>query len=141
MTIPTLVRQESAERPTKWQIKTLSSLLTANGDIAELEFTLEVGKTYRVTINGDLDADPTRGTISLAVKDGATRFASVQATDGLQLQGVSVIRTMTNTSLSIEAIGLTGGSSSDNRIVGDGTTDSTHVIVEELPNHEETTQW
>lgn len=130
----------------KYAIKTLSADITAGAlDIADLRLNnLEIGKTYKLTakmlcfINND-------GNVSLEINhDGAEIglcifTAGVAGPDSIDTTGndsTQVIFTATATTVTFDS-----AADGDGSLLGDGTTRETFVMLEELPNHEVTSEW
>jgi len=128
---------------TKYQIKKLTADITVDNTVAtDLSFTLVKGKTYRITANITGFVSNAGTYAEVLIKDGATQFGTVTVTDsdttfflGYNLSKVH-IRTMTDGALTFTLIKDSAGALS-----GDNTTKETHVIVEELTTHIETTEW
>lgn len=126
----------------RWQQKILGSDVTTNGDIASLEFTLEIGVTYRITYQARLQTDGTDTSAAIEIRDGTTPLARAiwtndVASNGIGSFGGSVIRTMTDTSLSFVGSSL----SANGKVLGDGTGISTWALVEELNDIVLTAAW
>jgi hypothetical protein len=125
----------NATGATKWQVKTDATVYTTSGTIAGLAFNnLTVGNTYRVSLKGILSCNAGADTTVAVEHDvqtvarifldtGGTDFAQAQISDF----GVFVA-TVPTTSLVITC----SGSSSITAIA---------VLLEELPNHQVTTDW
>lgn len=127
----------------KWQTKYLSANVNSTTNpVTDLTFTLESGKTYR--ISGVFRLNSTDGTYAyVRALDGANTVGFVNFDAGTQADddgnaslGYSVIYTMVGTSLTFQFVEETTGN-----LLGDGTKDATWVQVEELPYHVQTTGW
>ncbi len=143
MTIPNLVRQESAERPTKWQVIELSSPTGPNASVhltSELQFNnLEIGKTYKVTAHvffqESTSTNNDKNCSFNIIHDGNTlislRHRDAESTDGRGAMGGSRVFTATATT-------ITNTTFLSNSIM---TAGNSWIMLEELPNHEEVTDW
>jgi hypothetical protein len=132
----------------RWQLKGLSTDISADTNpITDLTFTLEAGKTYRISGQFYLrSSDGTYGYVDAL--DGAnivnrTLFdAGTQADDdGEAILAINTVYTMTGTALTFQfeeqttAVLAGGGAGvyTDRRY--------TYIVVEELPYHIETSEW
>lgn len=127
---------------TKYQVKILGANLTTSGAVAALSFNnLTIGKTYRFVaqVNGDHNGVAGSVNLGFTFTNGATSIGRVynkdtsgqeEWSDGTESVFVATASVITST------LERAGG-----RILGDGTLYGTYVILEELPNHEQTTQW
>lgn len=130
----------------KYQINTLSGDITADtNDIASLRFSnLEIGKTYRLNIhmmaiNGDnpsiLFARHVGYEMGTLIRH-QSKSASI-GPDDRTAESSEIIFEATSTSITFDWSENTGTTT----LEGNDTTEQTFVMLEELPNHEVTTQW
>ena len=122
---------------TPWQIKKLTGNITSTTTATDLSYTLEVGKTYRITLNAY--ANTNNGSLEVFFKDGATSIAQWVGTDNGDSNkeySVTTIRTMTNAALTFDV-----SKSGTATIYGDNTLLKTHVIVDELSNYLVSATW
>jgi hypothetical protein len=146
------IAQNTADIATKqdafqndFQRKILTSSITGNvADVADLRFNnLEVGKKYRLT--GQVNAVPggvgdaglkfeTSGGTVIGVSGS---FNNGGSTVGNGYFGVNIVFEAIDTVLISRAIVQSGGV----RIGGYNNADGTFLILEELPNHVETSKW
>lgn len=131
---------------TKWQQRYLLANNTTSGtvtDIADLRFSnLEIGKTYR--IYGQLDcifaSDPSSGTLR-SYHDGqvlatvSTKGTTVGGNDRgtVSMQSAPFVATTTTVTTDYVSDGTT--------IISAAVSNPTFLVLEELPNHEQTTDW
>lgn len=132
----------------KYQKKNLdANITTSTTDIASLRFTgLEVGKLYRVTVVAHVQTSATNSDAFLQVNAhgnnkiyaGINDNAAVTQPQGAFLGfSSSIIFEATSTTLTTNAIIVGSGS-----ILKSASPDNdTFMILEELPNHEQTSQW
>lgn len=125
----------------KYQIKTLTSDVNADGELTDLDFVLESGKTYRVSIQARMTGNNTDGSCAIEVRDSTTIIArllsSPDDTVGVGIYSTSVIHTMSSTDLNFNL----DSASANAGVNGDSTQSETFVLVEELNNIEVTTEW
>jgi hypothetical protein len=130
---------------TKWQVRILPGNISSNTtDISSLRFiNLVVGRTYKLAMQMDtsLTNNNFRTATLAAIHNGVTiaKVRSGSANTGNEVNygmGTTVNFTASATTLTFNAFFTNPGS-----ILGDGTRAATFVMLEELPNHEETTQW
>jgi hypothetical protein len=130
---------------TKWQVRILPSHISGNTtDISSLRFiNLVVGRTYKLSMQMDtsLPNNTFRTATLAAIHNGVTiaKVRSGSASTGNEVNygmGTTVNFTASATTLTFNASFINPGF-----ILGDGTRAATFVMLEELPNHEETTQW
>ena len=127
---------------TKWQKRFLLSNITANTpDIVNLKFNnLIVGKTYRITCQVSVISGAQNGRVT--AYNGATILAQTQnQTDGT---GPSDRFVQTFTTIFVASdvtVTFDFTENTVNTLEGDGTAFTTWSMLEELPNHEATTQW
>lgn len=125
---------------TKWQKKLNPSNVST--DTTFLTFNnLTIGKTYRVTAKGFIQLDA--GSVAqFRIYNGATEidriyFQNNTATSGMQhTAAVPKPFVATSTTLTAQSFNMSGGD-----LIFGGAESDTWVILEELPNHEVTTQW
>jgi len=124
-----------------WQIKTLSANIASgtSGTSADLSFSnLEIGKTYRVSGNIH-QAQSGFVNIFFQIINGATVVQQGNSKDvtGQEewMVGICSVFTATATDLDFTYVTNTGV------IVGNGNRDRTFLVLEELPNHKETSKW
>lgn len=133
--------------PIKWQRKILpSNLSNTDTDVASLQFNdLTIGKTYK--IGGTIQATATNagswvnfysgagatGTLYGSIGSGENSAAFIYSKIGINLTFVA-----TSTTMYARTQGFSAGSET---LYGDGTVYSTHINLEECPNHVETTDW
>lgn len=130
----------------KWQQKFLSGDVTFNTTLGDLTFNnLEIGKTYRVNLHafmGDNQGSNSGITLSV-VHDGNTLAAATHTSDdatGPSNSGYDVTTApfvATATTVTFVSTGMGG----TDTIFGTGDASETNAVLEELPNHVETTQW
>lgn len=140
----TAIASKEDEYDNEFQIKTLNSNISAaNADIADLRFNnLVVGKYYRLSGQTYLQSDAANGAATLTVSTDGTiisKSAHDQSSAGsgsFTAAGISVI-------FKAKASTLISAFSENNPglMQGDGTTTWTYLILEELPNHKETSKW
>jgi len=130
----------------KYQQKFLASDITTQGIYADtvagngaFKFTLEAGKTYRITFHMHCILT-TGGDVIITLHDNITPFAYVRHHDAnaatiAETSDVTILRTMTSTSLRLYI------DDNGEAITGNGTYTGTWIIVEELPYHITTTGW
>lgn len=126
----------------KYQIKTLAADQTTDAVMSDLTFTLEAGKTYRITFNGESRLNTASDTsVACLVKDGSTQFGIIKSEHGSASVNNrvtwTIIRTMVNASLTF----TTSSSSANAFWLGNSDTLETFVQVEQLPNYELNTGW
>ena len=125
----------------KWQTKYLSSDITSDQTISDLTFSLEIGKTYKITIVPLLKTNATDSSVQLEVYDGAVQLADIVAVNSTagtaNTKQWTLIRTMTDTSLTFVSDSATANAF----VAGDGTSKETFVTVEQLPHHRNTSEW
>lgn len=131
------------DRATKWQVKILSSNRTTDGVIPDLTFNnLEIGKTYKLggMIWHETEADDGG---DLGIVNGAQEVAKTtynpSAGGGTARVCIGLNEVFTAVATTLTFIG--NSLSATHSIAGDGSRGETHVILEELPYHEETDQW
>lgn len=127
----------------KYQKKVLSSNLNGTTiDIADLRFSnLEIGKTYKVTLQAQMQVDGSESDVQIFGQFGGTgstvtkvRNNTGSGTDFILTASSVDIVTATATTLIYDYIVNSGS----NPILSQ---DETYVIVEELPVHTATTDW
>lgn len=128
---------------TLYQEKVMSANQTTNGDIADLTFNnLEAGKKYRLTGGLTFSNTGDDGN-NVQIFNGATQLIFLDSnpnagggTQSLYL-AVSTVFTASADTLTFNA-NSTGANSF---VLGNGSRSISHMILEELPNHEETTKF
>jgi hypothetical protein len=132
---------------TKWQVRILPGNISSNTtDISSLRFiNLVVGRTYKLSMQIDtsLTNNNFRTAALTAIHNGVSiaKVRSGSANTGNEVNygmGTTINFTASATTLTFNATFVNGGLA---YILGDGTRAFTFVMLEELPNHEETTQW
>jgi hypothetical protein len=99
---------------------------------SELNATLEIGKTYRFTLNLEWGNTQTNSSYGIWIKDGSTQFLGQDLATGTPLVGdmlfcvSSTIRTMLTTNLNNSA------DCGAAHLNGDGTTKNTHLVIEQI---------
>lgn len=141
------LREESdfleSQREIKYAIHSLTAdILSNTNDIASLRFSnLEIGKKYRLTMKRQaVDGGATAAL--LAIHNGSQLLNVRGNTDSTSSNdrsstGVSVIFVATGTTITFNYEESDGGAF----LEGNGTTQETFAMLEELPNHVVTTQW
>lgn len=127
---------------TKWQKRFLLSNITVNTpDITDLKFSnLTIGKTYRVTCQASVISGAQNGRVT--AYNGATILAQTQnQTDGTGPSDRFVQTFTTIFTASSVAVTFDFAENTVNTLEGDGTAWTSWSMLEELPNHEVTTQW
>jgi hypothetical protein len=129
----------------KYQIKKLATSVYTDGVLSGLTFSnLTPGKTYRITLHGNLISrtGAPGNSPNLTIKDGSTVLTYLQTQDNTAAQTATpeatLIYVMVGTSLTVT---LGGGNGSNAGVNGDGTTNATYMMVEELPNAIVNTTW
>jgi len=127
---------------TKIQIKHQPSHVTVGGVLSTLSFNnLIVGKKYKLTAQVLGDHNGAAGSVNLGITwtNSAVIVGRVynKDTSGQEEWTGNVISTFTATHPTLTATFIRVGG----RLLGDGTKQHTYAELEELPNHEETTQW
>jgi hypothetical protein len=125
---------------TKWQRKTLPVSVNTSGPIAAYTYNnLSVGNTYKLTIHSNFSLPPSGFTSArLDFTHNAALLISSRAdmTDPgnahNNVNGTSIVFVATGTTLTASFDQLGGGQLNGL---------SSFTILEELPNHEQTTQW
>lgn len=132
----------NSKTKTKFQIKTLPANVITSGAIASLTFNnLTIGKSYRIggQVYGDHNGVANSVNLGLEFYDGATYLGVCYSKDvsGQEewTDSPNILYVATATSMVVNC-SRTGG-----RIRGNGTRTLTYLTLEELPNHEVTTQW
>lgn len=122
---------------TKFQQK---FLLADNGGGALTDLTfnnLEIGKKYKVTMQGMIDgAGSTASGYIRAFHNSAQILEASVANSSIHGNSSSRLFVATATTLTFTYVSNSAGD-----IQGNGTDAETWAILEELPNHEVTTQW
>jgi hypothetical protein len=125
---------------TKWQKKTnIVQYLSNQVDIPSLRFSnLTLGKTYRVTMQMSIINGDSSGQVD-AIHNGlviatVTNKTTITGNNDRSINGTSALFVATATTLTFNYTEFDAAAQLD------GNAD-TFVILEELPNHEETTQW
>jgi hypothetical protein len=130
----------SAYTKTKWQRKILSSNISSAGDIASLMLNnLTIGRLYRLRIHvrfeviGNVDASVTAncGSEIVGFCKASQSSGNVNMTTGSMVEFTATSNTVIFTAASAGVF----------TIVGTSLLNGTYVTLEELPNHEPTTQW
>lgn len=135
-----LARKTAKERSTQFRTKLLTADRTTTGVMTDLSYTLEAGKTYRITGQFLCRNPAAVSTLIVDVKDGATVIASLTYNESTNVDSsivVTTIRTMVGTALTFDVT----TNSNTSTVRGNNTLNRTFVIVEELPNHEVTVAW
>ena len=129
------------------QTRILSSNITElNTVVSALGFSnLEIGKTYRVTMQAAIQANDGNNVALSAVHDGniicAVEYENDAGTGSDNMRaGTSKVFTATATTVLFQTSGMVGGGAAD-ALLGDGTLARTFTQLEELTNHEVTTKW
>lgn len=130
------------EAKTKWQRKVLESNVTTDiNPIPSLTFNnLELGKTYRCSLTVNVYSTVSDTAIIYAVHDGADieQYAFIGNGNDGDKSTLVFIFIATNTSLTFRSASVGAGTV----FYGTGVPwSSTHVVLEELPLHEQTNQW
>lgn len=126
-----------------WQETTLTADVSSNGVIAQLTTTLTASQTYRISgvFLSNLNNSGTDKSVELTILDGANTVmyfnSSVDGSSGGRIisKSFSTIYTMSGTSLTFSASNM----SANGLWLGNGTRDESYIIIEKLPNHNETT--
>lgn len=124
----------------KWQVKTLSSNISTTQTLSDLTFALTAGKTYRIMFAGFIQVNNNTRTSAITIQDGSNYLCELQGGGVESVNGVDTafpvtytgIYTMAGTSLTVV---FTPGGGSGANLLGNGTRQRCHMIVEELPNH------
>lgn len=121
---------------TKWQRKIRGTTITVTGSVPELTFNnLEIGKTYRLILDAGFTSQNGLDT-ALSVTCGSLVVSIFLDTSSSILVQAQLSREYTfvadNTTMATSA--SIGG-------VGSSISAGASLYLEELPNHEETTQW
>jgi hypothetical protein len=142
------VIQSAQPNAIKWQRKNLTADSTGDGELTDLTFTLEAGKTYRVMAKFSIFVDDDDTDLSIEIQDGATVISRIDHNHSGQTDPLSSILEYTQTfvftaangDLSFNKSGFAGtGTSSAVRGVANGS--ESYVVVEELPYHVEYSGW
>lgn len=117
--------------------KFLQSSTSSTGILSDLTFSnLEVGKTYRITLNGEVDTAAGFTTLYLIENGNDIARVGIDGDDGGTVNeetGIgltkTIIHTMQTNTLEVELRSVgTGGN-----VFGDGTSERTSLLVEEIP--------
>lgn len=119
---------------TKWQQKYLAGNTSSAGILTALTFNnLTIGKTYRVGLHVDFQGT---GAKRIDIYNGATQLTRLEMSGGS-----SELNTFTSKIFVATATTVTFDFAvASSQLQGSDLT-STSAILEELPNHELTTQW
>lgn len=131
------------ETKTKWQRKILSGNISSVQDIADLQFNnITIGKTYRIGgtmfgIGGNSISiiDFYSGAGGTGQQYGVTGLLENAAGLVYPRFGINTLFVAQSTTLFARA-NISGGT-----IFGNGTLAQTNITLEEVPNHEITTDW
>lgn len=121
-----------------WQIKFLSADVISDVVISDLTYTLTVGATYRITLKMNSRVTAADNDVAIDIKDGATVIGRLSGDNNFtadMFNSSIIIRKMVNTALTFVAASATANA----LIAGNGAGDETYVMIEKLPNHNETT--
>lgn len=132
------------ESPVKWQKKTLSSNQTSTGVVSDLTFNnLEIGKTYR--IGGQLSILGLSSSVNskesrIDIDNGSTRIIRTGGNSGdtgtyIFPIALNTVFIASDTTLTVDVTSLV------NTYMSANTTEDSYMILEELPLHEQTSQW
>lgn len=137
-----------AVKKNKWQQKILASDTTSDGDVSGLSFSnLEIGKTYRFTANIKAFVDDATNTWVLRFYDETGGTGNQLGSAFYEEIGASNIPNVTMTYSGIFTAQTTNffsfftSTSGSDAVKGNGTLDESNITLEELPNHEVTTDW
>ena len=129
----------------KYAIHTLSAPIAVDTtDISDLKFNnLEIGKTYRITVHARTTNTDVSDSTLKAIHDSATLVNTewtMATADGFDdvviMQSVNVIFEATATTLSFDF-----NESTNSVLQGNGSTEETFVMLEELNDYATTTDW
>lgn len=130
------------ESKTKYQKKFLTANVTTSAAVTDLSFNnLELGKTYRLTARMQGEFTANNGTTQLLwTNDGNTvgkvsYFSNEVITASITLSN-SFVFIATSTTLVCNSL-----AAGTYLIAGNNTSDETFAMLEELPLHEQTSQW
>jgi hypothetical protein len=143
-------------KPTKYKVKTLAANLdgSANqnvyidtvGATSDFKFTLEVGKTYRITLCPWLFDNTGSSQGRVDIKDNTTTivsFSGGRGEDSLLSStqaSISIIHTMSSTSLRFYF--YSKYADANIKLYGDNSLNATYAMVEELQDYEDAgTDW
>lgn len=121
---------------TKWQLKRLDGNVTAAGIMPSLTFNnLTIGRTYRITLHVNYQGIGQKKVVinNGAVVVGVSEMAAGSSELNLDTVAVFLATATTLTFDKIAANAQIQGGSADN--------EGTFSLLEELPNHEITTDW
>lgn len=121
---------------TYWQLKRMSSNTSAIGVIPSLTFNnLEIGKTYRVLLHVNFQGT---GQKKIRAENGVAVVAVAEMSAGSTELNQDVMAVFTASDTILTFFNAT----SNSQIQGGGSdNEGTFAILEELPNHIETTKW
>lgn len=128
----------------KYQQKFLSADQTTNGTMSDLTFNnLEIGKTYKVILKALIRAGGTDSVnVSIIHNSNTLDRVTIRNSGGgvfdIGTAAGTAIFTAAASTLTFDASSIDDASS---EIAGNGTATETYAILEEHPNHEETSQW
>jgi len=127
------------------QMKALSAANTSTGIIADLTFNnIVIGKWYKVS--GVINVQEYLTSVSdkyfySYLRNGNTVIARLNWRNNSQARMHHPITIHSLFKATETDINFYVSSNSDLQITGNGTSSLSHLIVEELPNHEETIKW
>ncbi len=147
------IEGQTFEKTTKWQTKFLSSTVNVTGsgitNVSDFTFNnLQIGKTYRITLNGRIDLNPSTGAteqVILVAKHNGNAVASIEfrqddsASDNQRIGVAGTgIFTATATSLTVDLVHTcTNGTLQTPNV----SHYSSAATIEELPSHAETSDF